>query len=329
MIIWTIKLLGAVRRAIAGRKYPHQLAWAVAFGVLLGVVPHGNLLAIAIVILVLSLKLNHAMAGLVAIGTTFAATHLDPYSHQLGDTVLTHPRVAEVAANAWQLPLVPWTDLNNTIVMGSFLIGVIALLPIFTITYPLFRLFAPAADPEPTKGKETAVRFEEVPGPTHEILVVDQGHTQIAKPHPNPQPAPQPAPKPNDIAKPVGAASPVDALRPAAVTARDAAEPEPQGPIDVSRALNITETVDVDRSAAVKPQRSTAEPVDEPANAAEKHKDVAVETRIDVIRMKDYREAKPTSDSTAPEGEQTEQPMDEALSYLLRQLRDSQQRKVA
>ncbi len=124
MILWTLKLISTARRAIAGRKYPHQLAWAVAFGLLLGVVPHGNLLAIVLLLVVLSLKINHAMAGLTAIGATFLATRLDPLSHQVGDYVLTHPSLSEAAVTAWQLPLVPWTDLNNTVVMGSFLIGV-------------------------------------------------------------------------------------------------------------------------------------------------------------------------------------------------------------
>ena len=67
MIIWTIKLLSNLRRAIAGRRYPSQLAWAVAFGLLLGIVPHGNVLAVLLLVLVLTLKLNHAMAGLTAI----------------------------------------------------------------------------------------------------------------------------------------------------------------------------------------------------------------------------------------------------------------------
>ena len=121
------KLISTARRAFAGRKYPHQMAWAVAFGLLLGVIPHGNLLARRLLLVVLSLKINHAMAGLTAVATTFLARYLDPYSHQVGDYVLTHPGFRETAVSAWQLPLVPWTDLNNTVVMGSFLIGLSAL----------------------------------------------------------------------------------------------------------------------------------------------------------------------------------------------------------
>ena len=118
MILWILKQVRSVRRAVAGRKNPHQLAWAVALGLLLGLVPHGNLLAFALVILVLSLKINHAMAGLTALVATCFAVKLDPYAHELGNFVLTHPQLEQTTQLAWSLPLVPWTDLNNTIVMG-------------------------------------------------------------------------------------------------------------------------------------------------------------------------------------------------------------------
>ena len=53
---------------------------------------------------------------------------------------------------------------------------------------------------------------------------------------------------------------------------------------------------------------------------------VSVDTRIDVIRIKPADE---TSDSEDVTPKQPEQPMDEALNYLLRQLRNSQERKAA
>ncbi len=271
MIIWTIKLIGTVRRAIAGRKYPAQLAWAVALGLLLGIVPHGNLLALGVLIVVLSLRINHAMAALTAIGVSFVATFLDPYSHQLGDQVLSDPQFFELASKAWTLPLVPWTHLNNTVVLGSLLIGVASLVPVFLIAYPIFRMLAPKTDPHPKDAEASVVTFEEIESPRHKIVVVDQGHRQIAKPHPSFPPARTDEP--------------------------------------------IVEGDDVGG--------------DEPS--ATEH-EIAIETRIDVIRMKDYRdpnESAASNTDTAGESTDQQQPMDEALNYLLRQLRDSQQRKVA
>jgi uncharacterized protein (TIGR03546 family) len=283
MILWMVKLLGSIRRAVAGRRYPGQLAWAVSFGLLLGVVPHGNLLAIAILIVVLSLRLNHAMAGLTAIGASFLATRLDPYSHQVGEWVLTHPELQASATAAWQLPLVPWTDLNNTVVMGSFLIGVASLVPVFLITYPVFRLCAPRSEREtqspgtvsqnPEREAESTKQAEPADArkpkeSVHQIVLVDPNHQTIAAPHSRPRPVPQ------------------------------------------------TKTEDVD-FVEVEPSSDDA-PM------------MAIETRIDVIRMQDHREANPNQPSSnAKASEDPAQPMDEALNYLLRQLRDSQQRKAA
>ena len=301
MILWILKLISSVRRAIAGRKYPHQLAWAVAFGLLLGVVPHGNLLAVAILLVVLSLKINHAMAGLTAIAATFLATKLDPYSHEIGDFVLTHPEVSESATRAWSLPLVPWTDLNNTVVMGSFLIGVGALVPVFVVTYPIFRWMAPTLEPSSQEGDTATLPSQdeavdtEIPsatGETHHVVLIDNGHDAPARPHPVRQ----------SIARP---------------SHSNSEEDEPLDFIEIE-----------DEPGTGTPGPDAAEP-DATEPIAEVDQRVAIETRIDVIRMTDHRAAATEEDPTINDESNDPQPMDEALNYLLRQLRDSQQRKAA
>ena len=279
MLIFFMKLLSSIRKAIAGRKHPHQLAWAFAFGLLLGIIPHGNLLALAVLVVVLTLKVNHAMAGLTAIGVSFAASRLDPYSHQIGDLVLSHPDAQGYAASAWQLPLMPWTDLNNTVVLGSLLIGLAALIPAFAITYPLFRFFAPQDELDESIPEPESVRSE-MSDDAHRVVLVDQGHQQqVVGPH---GPAPATAGELPDFQEIEGRGS----------ESSDAA----------------TKKLETERD------------------------EVAVETRIDVIRLKDVRAAQEKSDSTKSSGDkrsQDDQPTDEALNYLLRQLRDSQSRKTA
>ncbi len=281
MILWTIKLLNTAKKAIAGRKYPHQLAWATSFGLLLGIVPHGNLLAVALLVIVLSLKVNHAMVGLTAIATSFLiAARLDPYSHLIGDAVLMHPQIYPLAVSAWQLPLIPWTDLNNTIVMGSLLIGAVALVPIFVITYPIFRLMAPRSEAisELESQRQVARRpadARSTDAGSHQVVMVDRGHVRIAAPH-------------------------------------------------ASEAIEFKEVSSEANENGQHGQRADRQ--------------IAVETRIDVIRMKGARPgstgpsgaASTNSDGTGTDLESADgKPMDEALNYLLRQLRDSQQRSAA
>ncbi|MGB7329148.1 MAG: TIGR03546 family protein [Rubripirellula sp.] len=286
MILWTIKLFNTLRRAIAGRRYPHQLAWAVAFGLLLGIIPHGNLLAILLLVVVLSLKLNHAAAALTAIGVSFIAARLDPISHEVGNYVLTHPDVTEVAQNAWALPLVPWMDLNNTVVMGSFVIGTAALLPVFMITYPLFRAFRPKEESAEAETATSPIPAKTYQTETRPITLVDHGHGVVPSPH---------------------------------------RESQRDGQRDKSGTTNTR--IDFKEIAS-------HEAAGRDVTAADENK-VAVQTRVDVIRMSDASSVPAPHDDYASTQSQTasssafdeSQPMDEALNYLLRQLRDSQTRK--
>ena len=289
MILWTMKLYGFVRKAIAGRRHPGQLAWAVAFGLLLGIVPHGNLLAIAILVIVLSLKLNHAMAMLTAVGASFLAVKLDPASHAVGEYLFAQPKFAEFATKAWAMPMMPWTDLNNTIVLGSLTIGLVALIPVFMITYPFFRIFVPkesvdAEESESTADREAADRKEASHPPRERIVYVDRGSQAVPPPHHEQNPARQPAVR------------------------------------EHGQRIDFAE---------ISPAASQEQP---------QHPAAPVQTRIDVIRVKEPGQAASPQGvvanagpdaETSPDPNQPPQPMDEALNYLLRQLRDSQQRNAA
>jgi uncharacterized protein (TIGR03546 family) len=337
MILWMVKLLSSIRRAVAGRKYPSQLAWAVGFGVLLGVVPHGNFLAIAILIIVLSLRVNHAMAGLTAVAVSFLATRLDPYSHQLGDWVLSHPVVQEKAIAAWRLPLMPWTDLNNTVVMGSFLLGLAMLVPVFCISYPIFKFFAPPADQEADQTDERSTKAGNVGVGVHQVVLIDPSHQTIAAPHTQPE-----------VKAPATLRSQESSL-PATADARNASSSEASSSEASSSEVGIHQPVANSQTSAEPETPSTslsksnvsvqsiseAESMMEEVDFVEIDHDLsdqseklAVETRIDVIRMKDHRDVD-SSSSTADLSENQAERMDEALNYLLRQLRDSKQRKAA
>ncbi|MEE2938294.1 MAG: TIGR03546 family protein [Planctomycetota bacterium] len=327
-----VKLLSSIRRAIAGRKYPSQLAWAVSFGILLGVVPHGNFLAIAILIIVLSLRVNHAMAGLTAVAVSFLATRLDPYSHQLGEWVLRHPAVQEKAIAAWRLPLMPWTDLNNTVVMGSFLLGVAMLVPVFCISYPIFKLFAPPPEQETDQADERSRRAGNAGFGVHQVVLIDPSHQTIAAPHPQSkvktsatlrsQQSSLPTTEDASNASTSEASTSEAGIHQAAAISQTSAEPEtPSTPRNESNAS-------VQSISEAESMMEEVDFVEIDHELSDQNEQLAVETRIDVIRMKDHRDVDPSS-STADLSENQAERMDEALNYLLRQLRDSKQRKAA
>ncbi|MCO8122720.1 TIGR03546 family protein [Stieleria sp. TO1_6] len=284
MVLFSLKLFKNLRKAIAGRRFPHQLAGGVALGVLLGIIPHGNLLALLVLLAVLCFRVNHALLGVVAILASFVATQLDHYSHAVGQSVLTHPTGSQWATKAWAMPLVPWTDLNNTVVLGSFLIGLAAVLPIFAITLPVFRLMAPADLGLDADGDADGENCQD-----------DEDETD-------------PVASGESIADP----APIATIRPRLAVTTLPAE---------------TDTASEHESESV----PAVIPIDRlPSN----EQMVSIETRIDVIRMADSdaeNGGNAHRDASGPDAsdEPTEHPNDEALNYLLHQLRHSQQRKAA
>ncbi len=302
MILWTIKLLSNVKKAIAGRNHPSQLAWAVAFGLVLGLVPHGNLVALAWVLVVLSINVNHSMVAVTAIASSFLAGRLDPYSHRVGDYLLSQPRLHDGLMTAWQWPLVPWTNLNNTVVLGSLVIAMLAMMPVVIITLPIFRHLGrkfQAAEATPLTAKQSRRRRSRVAheqpnhaeeNAAHEILVVDQSHASVARPH----------------------------RTPATKVAGN----------KVARKLVAKKTVAPPSLSS--DGATSSHPTTAPVTGVAPEPHVAIETRVDVIRIADYREADKNGPSDGDHRvDEDGQPMDEAFRYLLHQLRDTQQRKAA
>lgn len=368
MIVFTLKMIKNIRKAIAGRRHPHQLAGAVALGVLLGIIPHGNLLALLVVFLVLCCKVNHAATAVVAIGVTFVATKLDPYSHQVGQFVLSHDTTGPMMQKAWTLPLMPWTDLNNTVVMGSFVIGLVALFPVFVVTLPVFRLFKPDEDAE-EQAAEASRKVAEAKKRGANHLSTHSG-TQAA---PAGEPQVQPAVAATDVKDKT--TSECDEKHPTSDETDRGAEPSLDENIPFEESMEDS-TGDENKHSVVLvhgPHDNTLPPrfsgpakkqplesipfdsedfftdspsdraavnetkADKKGEANEGETDdaesstpeqlVSVDTRIDVVRIK------PSDESTTNEADSPdtppEQPMDEALNYLLRQLRNSQERKAA
>jgi len=282
MLIFFVKQIMSVRKAIVGRNEPAQLAWGVAFGVLIGIVPHGNLLAVALLILLLSLRLNHAVATVAAVGATFIATRLDPYSHQVGRYVLTQEDLSRHVANVWQLPFVPWTDINNTIVTGSLVIGFAALVPIFLLTYPIFHWFAPQGTP--------------IDGGNNRPVALAAGSVRSS--------SVEETTNPNRAAK--------------FTVISD--EPAPQTTTSVMEPSLIDAAMTSIVGARNEHKRLQAELASEPQ---------LVETRIDVIRIGKRQDGQAGSEVEAMDVSRQDEPMSEALRYLLRQVRDANRRSAA
>lgn len=130
-ILW--KPLRMLADALVADSSPRQLAWGTALGLSAGLVPKDNLTAATLMVVICALRVNMAAVAMAMMASSWIGTLADPLTHRLGEWLLRHDRLHEFWTTLANLPVVPWTAFNNTVVLGSFLAGLVLL-------YPLYRL---------------------------------------------------------------------------------------------------------------------------------------------------------------------------------------------
>ncbi|QDU79337.1 hypothetical protein Pla110_10450 [Polystyrenella longa] len=120
-----------------------QMAWGFTLGMWIGLVPKDNLLAIGLMTLLYMLRVNLSAALMSAFIFSWVGFLLDPLSHRLGEFLLHLPVLESTWTFLYNQPFVPWTNFNNTVVLGSFVVGAIALYPTARYSRPFFEWFTP------------------------------------------------------------------------------------------------------------------------------------------------------------------------------------------
>ena len=91
-----LRPLRLLLQAFVMESTPRQMSLGLAFGVLVGLVPKGNLLAIVLGTLLASTRVNLAIATLAIVLCTFAATVCDSLFDQIGGFILAHHAIYAV-----------------------------------------------------------------------------------------------------------------------------------------------------------------------------------------------------------------------------------------
>jgi len=126
-----IKALARTIVALNTNVRKEHIASGFAWGLLLAVVPAGNLVWILLFLVSFFLKNNHGIQlltiALLKIVLPLAAPLLDA----LGFAILTMGSLQGVFTLLYNLPLAPFTRFNNTLVMGGLAAGLVLWLPAF------------------------------------------------------------------------------------------------------------------------------------------------------------------------------------------------------
>jgi uncharacterized protein (TIGR03546 family) len=126
-----LKLIQSMIKTLHSAGTPGQVAAGMALGAALGLTPLMNLhnLVIFSLLVLLNLSFGGGMLGwmlFVPIGFL-----LDPLFDAIGSRLLTAPSLQPLWTDWTNAPILPFTNFNNTVVLGSFVAWVVLAVPIF------------------------------------------------------------------------------------------------------------------------------------------------------------------------------------------------------
>lgn len=123
------KFLASILKVLNSEEAPQQLAAGFAFGAWIGLMPIG-LVATLFGLFAFLINVNLGILT-VALGVfKLIAFLIDPVANHIGFALLTKiPSLHPFWTELYNLPIVPYTRFNNTIMLGSFVIGFFLLVP--------------------------------------------------------------------------------------------------------------------------------------------------------------------------------------------------------
>ncbi len=128
-----LKLLQSLIKTLHSEGTPGQVAAGIALGSALGLTPLVNVhnLIVFALIVILNVSFGGGMLGwalFVPVGFV-----LDPVFHRIGRALLETPALRSTWESWYNTPLVPYTNFNNTVVLGSVAAWLVLLGPIFLL----------------------------------------------------------------------------------------------------------------------------------------------------------------------------------------------------
>lgn len=117
--------------ALHGGSDPRHLAAGFALGAAIGLIPKGNLFAVVFLLLFFALRLNKGLALLAATFFTPIGYAVDGPAHRIGLALLNAPALAGAWTALYDMPIVPLTRFNNTVVLGNLVLGLALFAPLY------------------------------------------------------------------------------------------------------------------------------------------------------------------------------------------------------
>ena len=120
-----LKQIFSLIKIINSETGTNQIATAIACGFILGMTPSFSLQTIVVVIIVCLFRIQLAAVFVSAFFFKIIAWGLDPVFHLTGDFILNLKSLKPLYETMYNMPLLPFTRFNNTIVAGSGITSIV------------------------------------------------------------------------------------------------------------------------------------------------------------------------------------------------------------
>lgn len=136
-----LKILSKILKALQSNESPNQLAWGFVLGMIIGLTPFANLHNVLVIVLIIILKVNISMAIASFIIFSLFAYLLDPLFHNIGWLLINVDFLRPIWIFCSTKPVLAFSNLNNTVVLGSLVSALVLLLPFFFLTKLWVKLY--------------------------------------------------------------------------------------------------------------------------------------------------------------------------------------------
>lgn len=128
-----ITLLARFIAALNANSRPGEIGAAFACGILLALIPFGNLLWLLLFIVFFFIKLHTGTLILTIVVFKLLIGVADPLTDAAGLWVLTQPALEPYFIQAVNTPVLPLTEFNNSLVTGGLVLGLLLWVPLFLL----------------------------------------------------------------------------------------------------------------------------------------------------------------------------------------------------
>lgn len=153
-----------------------QIAAGIAWGLLLGLVPLGNFFWIVLFLVSFFFHIHHGLKLAFMFLFKLAAVICAPSIDMLGWEILHITALQPLFTSMYNMPFVPFTQFNNTLVAGGLVAGIVLWLPVFLLLLPFIGWYRNIVAPK-IRNSKLAKAINKIPF----VALLQKAAVQLAK----------------------------------------------------------------------------------------------------------------------------------------------------